>query len=61
VKLGGSLEDLDTVTTKTSLNFNAIGQAANTAGMAMMAAGAATSLLASAFESWGMEEEAEAM
>ena len=29
--------------------------------MAMMAVGAATSLLASAFESWGMEEEAEAM
>lgn len=47
--------------TKTSLDFDAMGQAANTAGMAMMAAGAATSLLASAFESWGMEEEAEAM
>ena len=59
--LGVSTDDLSTVTQKTSLDFDAMGQAANTAGMAMMAAGAATSLLASAFESWGMEEEAEAM
>ena len=61
VKLGGSLDELEAKTAKTIPDFDAIGQAANTAGMAMMAAGAATSLLASAFESWGMEEEAEAM
>ena len=59
--LGIETDNLSTITQKTSLDFNAMGQAASTAGMAIMGVGAATSLLASAFESWGMEEEAEAM
>ena len=56
--MNGDLKGVVETTTSTVWNLDDLSKGLNAAGTAMIGVGMATSLLASAFESWGLEEEA---
>ena len=58
-KLGGDIEGLSETGQVAALDLDGLSKSLNATGTALIGAGMATSLLASAFESWGLGEEAE--
>ena len=58
-KLGGDIEGLSETGQVAALDLDGLSRSLSATGTALIGAGMATSLLASAFESWGLEEQAE--